>query len=516
MDKRVEKRPSDGALNENPAKIKIQQSARPKIDDLLHLNESCLFEIFDRLESLNDLCTVSQVCTRLQSSTGNYFEKKYSFKWKHLHSRLGADDESYIQCFEKFIKNVVAYKVDAEKLSLRSEYNQIIFIHCYIYNNAFSGTNCLEKLSTICFMCCDIKEFSLSSCPKLKNLIIYTDERGCGQARRSYDARFARYYEYFDEDPGPAYTFLDDNMMQQYPTLERFHCTFNNQDSDASFLRLLQINTTIKTLVCHFFHTADVQRTLKTIAEMDIKLEELYLAFCYKTNTEDICNELKPLCDRDNLKRLEICFHSDSHESMTFSSIEKLKMLTNSLTGIHCILLLKSVMPLIASLSNLTTLHVGFSSVDLFHNICNMTLLAKNLHDLEEYVLEQHFTSGSSYEWAYVITPFVRWSVKLKTIMLLSQYGNYNMNDEFRHVYRSNEFRKKLKGSSKLTIFFDEQAWDTFEPEIDWLNTPCEYRKCKCKVKAKKLEVFKTRADDPYGYYVNYKKPFYPLFNCKI
>lgn len=225
---------------------------------------------------------------------------------------------NYVTCFYENIRSVII-ESDIQKLSTdflclgRSEYKQIQFKHVFFEGRhplPEKAVNILGKITTIGFWkggfdrTIDFRGHLLKFCHCLKKLIFY-------QFRGDLDCQW---------------------MLHKYPVLEDIQCclTIAHEGFDKkiseNFRQFLQLNPAIKKLTWHFEDwTFEIINILKIIHKYGTDINELYLSFDIdgytdakynttgyserfreKLDTEEICDILKPLCERRNFKRMEI------------------------------------------------------------------------------------------------------------------------------------------------------------------------------------------------------------------
>lgn len=444
----------------------------------LHLNDDCLFQIFNLL-SLKELCVLSRVCKSLKILCENYFKKKYSLKWMNYETYplyrnyIKKIEKDYALCFENCIKNIVIggprygyprhgigefvdflcsirsktnafYKGNAEK-----NYEQIIF-HDAFFNNVWceqpENINLFENLTTIGFLNCssvftDCHKQLSELCPKLKNLMVVIQDEN--------------------------WTEVDGELIQlrmfpffvcEFPALERLQCTVRSfTDTKLHFSRFIQLNPTIKSLTCNFDDSDNIKEYLKAISNYGKSIEELFLSF-RRAKLEDICSELEPLCERTKLKRLELDFRNIVDCALSDDSSFSV---LNKLTGIHFKQVPFEFATICAMMPNLRSLHLGLHYncyVEESNSAQLVKAMVKNLKHLEELVLSPFCSHSAIFFIPKSITPFVRYLTKLKSIIIddinLLEY------ETVPHIPQLNIVRKKLQHACKLSIFIHERLWE--------------------------------------------------------
>lgn len=462
------KRPNISAGETNVKKFKSSET------HLLTLNDDCLFVIFNQL-SLNDLCNVSRVCKRLKSLAETQFEWKYSEKWKQYepyekYSSLYTAKPSlgYVQCFEENIQNVVlkgspfhskqqTFECPIKCLEFacsqtNSGYKKIQF-NSFAFYNKMDGDLCInnwKKVETVSFFRCEISEdfwnkmrFSDASC--LKNLVF---QSGHGFQTDGYDIPHLRtkwiasinipkleHFQYFCSTRAEfkvVHVQHLSSFLQRHPKLKSFAWEIDGFGFEDS-----------------------VARQLGPIVKYGTALEQLFLKFQDPVDLEDVYSELKPLIERVNFKRLEI-EHADG-DLWVYPQKESKHKSTFPLTkliGLHYRGFPMHLSEFAASLTNLKILHF----------ICNeysydMTEIAQKLENLEELVFDDAEFDDSLIkrntllrESKSKITPFIRYSSKLKKVILCIRTSKNNKRDVWDEntIYDFNKYRMELKVSKHL------------------------------------------------------------------
>lgn len=172
--------PKSPRLDEPPA-------SPPSITKFLDMNDDCIDTICNLLP-LDDLCSMSQTCKRVNCIAGDYFQRHYPDNYVRIQSFRRRSvfymypDEKYVEDLKPFIRNVSIqeYKGSACVSYLKKNFGENLReialhgIHCEL--NATHGEQIkhqLERLERIKFVNCsigDIYEIFLKHCQKLKHL----------------------------------------------------------------------------------------------------------------------------------------------------------------------------------------------------------------------------------------------------------------------------------------------------------------------------------------------------------
>lgn len=405
----------------------------------MSLNEDCFYEIYKWL-SLQDLCQLSKTCTRLQQSTGDYFQRKHPSKWLNVSRADGIEDgivlspnKSYVKCFSRNIQNLSIDFLPKNRDSLveflRTNCNnrpKIIQFKCTYLPETFVDRikTILENVETIAFRNCLLEDGSIvNNCDRVKNLFLVEN-------------LLNRQYEQIEE-----------LLVGKYATLEHFHCRYAghlNMDKVRTFLK----NNKLKTMTWYFFrrHYNIVPEYIDSIVMCPVHLEELFLSFeGGNYNLIDICRKLKFLCDREPFKRLELQFIGEEAERKLISQGDDLVSL-KSLIGLHLYAFrnFQSVVPVISKLTHLKVLQFKKDSeVDaVIFPLPNQSLYAlPNLEQLHLIGLSKNF----NYIHAFVLN-----ATKLKMVVVKDCAFT-----EF-HLSKLNESRKIQRIACETTIYTEQ------------------------------------------------------------
>lgn len=213
--------------------------------------------------------------------------------------------------------------------------------------------------------------------------------------------------------------------------------------------QFLQRHSTLTSLTWHFCYFK--RETLASIIKHGTTLEELLLSFWDDTyDLAEICDELKPLCERRYFKRLELSFsYNPFRPNFEGDMIEQLRENTgklaslNKLTGLHIPYLpVKYEYGISICLPAFINLKVLRGSI---HHEEDMSELAQGLQNLEEYFVEHSIESGGL-KYRNNITPFIRYCPKLKTIVLNDTAEDWN------EIRNFNGYRKELENAGKFKV----------------------------------------------------------------
>lgn len=169
-----------------PKKLKDDEEA-PNGTQFLDMNDDCIDTICDLLP-LDDLCSMSRTCKRIQSIAGNYFQRYYPNNYVRIQSFRRRSvfymypDERYVDDLKHFIRNVHIQEhngsacVNYLKSNFCENLKEIALHGINSDLTEFHGVQMkeqLECLESIKFVNCsvgDIYEIFLKHCQQLKHL----------------------------------------------------------------------------------------------------------------------------------------------------------------------------------------------------------------------------------------------------------------------------------------------------------------------------------------------------------
>lgn len=175
--------------NNEAASSKVQKVEELPTSDatFLDMNDDCIDTICNLLP-IDDLCSLSQTCKRVQSIAGDYFQRKYPHNYVRIQSfrRRSVNniypDEKYVEDLRQFIRNVCIqeYKGSASvnyiKMNFCQNLREISLHGIHSELNVSHGLHIKEQLKhldSIKFVNCsigDIYEIFLKHCQNLKHL----------------------------------------------------------------------------------------------------------------------------------------------------------------------------------------------------------------------------------------------------------------------------------------------------------------------------------------------------------
>lgn len=453
---------SGGSVPEKKPMLDIESPPPPPPKEptvFLSLNDDCYREIVQYLP-LQDLCSASQVCQRLQDVAAEHFEREYKAKWIHLKNVRNEvrifPKENYTKCFPNSISNVIVETADQNNnidlelfCSLRTNYKQVQFKSLTIVEPFADDRidEILGKVETIGFWECKISnklhDIVLQHCKSMKNLVMYQNKNARGRRGK-------------------------DNWMQQtYPSLEQLQCFFCDKSMNEKLPEFLQRNPSVKSLTWHFYKSYDefnMQQMLQAIIKNGAALEELFLSFIQYHDLAMICNELKQLCDRKTFKRLEMNFFGENGQVMLYRNVDKLKLLTK-LSGVHLRVFpnFTRLFPTIASLDTLKTLHI--QSIWNYRSPLSIDWPHDRLSNLQELYVN-HLSTFHVFDVNEYIVPFVRHYPQLKKIV----FQRMEFKDDGSVIPLLCDYRKKLVNPEKLTIHLEKNEFNKLNHLIELLH----------------------------------------------
>lgn len=214
----------------------------------------------------------------------------------------------------------------------------------------------------------------------------------------------------------------------------------------------LQQNPTVRRCTVHVYsHNINfIQRLLKIVSKSSIA--ELFLECDKEIDFALIRNELTQLDERKNFKRLELKILANHMRNPTELAFLK------SFNGFHLkhdeVSSMNRYIRAFSSYVNLTTLWIEAHVSEAFAEN-----LSQNLRNLQEFYFD-------GYQIWKTIAPFVRYSPKLKKIIVLNSCSDEDDEDEYSSIATLNAERKMLEDATELTIYL--AAYD----RVEYILTP--------------------------------------------
>lgn len=282
---------SQSALeSESPSKKSRTDSTSDT--EFLDMNDDCIDRICDLLP-LDDLCSISRTCKRIQSIAGDYFQRHYPNNHVRIQSFRRRSvfyidpDEKYVDDLKPFIRNVSIqeYKGSAcvkyIRLNFGENLREISLHGIHSELNVSHGLEIkhqLKRLESIKFVNCsigDIYEIFLKHCHQLKHLGI--DEP----------------VQYHGRVTWTKYSF---------PTLQSI-AYFDEANTDrADFNEFLVCNPQVKYIACKGIN---IQCSVFQLAK---DLDFLALCFNSEKDFNRNYNPLKTYCESCQTKRIKLEF----------------------------------------------------------------------------------------------------------------------------------------------------------------------------------------------------------------
>lgn len=267
-------------------------SPPPNNTHFLDMNDDCIDTICKLLQ-LDDLCSMSRTCKRVQSIAGDYFQRYYPNNHVRIQSFRRRSvfymypDERYVEDLKPFIRNVSIqeYKgsvcVNYLKENFCENLREIALhgIHCEL--NATHGIlikHQLKRLESIKFVNCaigDIYDIFLKHCQKLKHLGI--DEPIQFNGRVTWD-------------------------QYNFPTLESIAYYDEANTKRADFNGFLRRNSHIKRIACK---GTNIQLIVFQRAK---NLEHLVLCYNSDKDFKRNYNLLKSYSETSGTQRIKLEF----------------------------------------------------------------------------------------------------------------------------------------------------------------------------------------------------------------
>ncbi|KAG4075363.1 hypothetical protein HA402_003154 [Bradysia odoriphaga] len=371
---------------------------------LISLNDDCFYHLFKWLP-LDDLCRLSETCTKLNRLTGNYYQRKYPSKWVNVSNATNdgivlSPNKNYVRCFSKFIQNLSIdfLRGDHDVLAafLQKYCNsrpKIVQFKCTYLPESFGNKIkiILENAETIAFRNCLVDSGSIMDrCDNVKHLFIVENLLN------------------------DQHEQVEQVLRATYPKLEHLHCRYAGY-LDMENLKLFFRNNKVRSITWYFFrkHWNIIHDCIETILTYAVDLEELFISIEGQNyNFTKICQRLSQLDECKKFKRLELQFVGEEVEGKIMSQGGAMASI-KSLVGLHFCAFrnFQNIVPFIKQNPNLRTLQLKKDSEvdDVFFPLPNPSLYAlPNLEQLHLIGLLKNF----NYIHSYVLN-----SPKLKTVV---------------------------------------------------------------------------------------------------
>lgn len=303
-------------------KLQEEEDEPPNKTHFLDMNDDCIDTICNLLP-LDDLCSMSRTCVRIQSVCGDYFQRHYPNNYVRIQSFRRRSvfymypDEKYVEDLKPFVRNVI---IQEYKGSVCSDYLKRNFCQ-NLRELTLHGINCelnvshgiqikeqLKHLENIKFVNCsigDIYEIFLKHCQQLKH---------------------------FGIDEPIQYNGKVTWAQHTFPTLQSITYFDEANTNRVEFGHFLRRNPQIKYIACK---GANVQATVMQRAK---SLDDLVL--CYNSHKDFARNFklLKQYSENSDTKRIKLEFKKRLEELEHFNevtSIQKLHGYKGLYWGIH-------------------------------------------------------------------------------------------------------------------------------------------------------------------------------------
>lgn len=395
----------------------------------MSLNDDCILKFFEYFD-LNELCVIGKTCKRLQQLVEQFLHLRFQNKiMSEVRIQVTFDreiivlrEEPYVSNFLHFMRNVricegfikrpldmVEFMRNNCNRSLRNiAFEQIKF-------HKLHGALIIDWLLTVeglAFYGCQNLDQVLRYCVNLKHLKIdqYSKDRTNGW------------------------------MEQTYPTIE--HLQYDIMLPSRTLLTFLTNNPNVKSLALKLDRS---RQTMELMCQIKyINLEELFITFDQLHEIVGFENQLKAICNRDNFKRLELCFQYGNR----WRRVNFLKDLKH-LSGLH---VLRNDEPLP---SNLTLEHLKVLQLTYVSKL-STDIISKNLPNLEELYLM--FLAENFQD---LVAPFARNAVKLNKIVARDfKIPNRTEMTNARLAKYFNDEREKLVDACRLIIYIGTDEYD--------------------------------------------------------
>lgn len=441
----------------------------PMQNSLTILNDDCIDKILEWL-SLDDLCSCSVTCKRLQALCDNHFRRKHPKEATvtvKIKIRSGGvlsvwPLKSCFKHFRNFIKNLTLW--------VRLEYGNCEDIQeslmSYIVN--LVQQKCDPKLRRV-HLDSEVKINLRSICGEiegfLRNVEVVrfdggTDESGflsyCPSVRKVI-------VEFHSEN-------VEAILYQRYQRLTHLSYIDCKVVDAETFSKFLQMNGQIQCVGLKFhddhFGRHNAVQIIQALKEHAVNLVHLFVWFRHSDDT--LCTHLNALAALDQFKRLDLKFQvrgDDRSATRHLHSLAHQLCNVKQLTKIHLQgIVLDDVVPALRELVHLKTVSIVYMGYDRnWDNWSDFDELIDAVDGKEHlavpHIEEVHIeTQFDDKELFNLVVIMVRHWTNLKRIFVPAK--TYLCDENIRiaeHVGELNRTRRKLNGASELIIFTDHE-----------------------------------------------------------
>lgn len=438
---------SDHEIEVPKRKIKTDQSSvlqasssmeSNAADSILILNDDCFFALLQRM-GLDDVCAMSETCTRLQTICTDHFGRCYKEKMLVIDSVppdgksmvTSPKNEKYVECFAKHMTNVTL-------------------------SNNFSSTSALQRLDAYC------KEHEMASFKQIRF------EKWSQGMRKVHGPAMAEMVKEVESVTFSATKLFDDlnkcilqfmpkmkeltlwnrftepndekvNWMEQnYPNLQRFVWHLTKQEVQVPKLKqFLTVNPNITFISLH----SSSFETVNNLIAHSVRINELFFEFKF-TNFSATFDALQTLCEHQLCNDLHLKFDNPVRSSLKQNHV-KLVSLAPFIKGLY---FEKDAID--AELANIlvTFEHLKVLQFKIARNAAQLITIPS----LEEVYIPWAVNSSNFQMYNRHLLIAARRSPNLKRIYLRNNSQRF---DRFAFAEMDTE-RRRLVGAQKLKIYF--------------------------------------------------------------
>ncbi|XP_055325841.1 uncharacterized protein LOC129579698 [Sitodiplosis mosellana] len=408
------------------------------------LNDDCCYEILRKLP-LDDLCALSCTCVRLHNLCSKQFQKEYPSKVMRIEGTYfdgklikQPNEEKYISCFDKSIRNLVLLCSSANDLAAVSAFyrqneevsgvvKEIRFLHWreVIRRSRFQMKDAGEVLSDV-----------LKSVETIifDDVVVWTDD--------SWDENIFRHTPNLKRltiRNGQLTTVRPIKWLQKpYPKLESLEW-YGFEVPDAEELKsFLALNPNVQRISLSSMDEGDISKFI----ELDVKIDELF--FSSLGDDASNLNTLKGLCDVQNVK-LHLGIFSIRYQDTDL--ISQLESLQPHLVGLYMMYTIEEqVVSTMDTFEHLQCLRIKVTRLPK-----NYKALMAKMPNLREMFLDQITKECQFKTVRGMILAAVGQLTKLTKLYLRGSWKTLKKMD-FAAVHQE---RTKLKGAKFLEIFIE-------------------------------------------------------------
>lgn len=395
---------------------------------ILKLDTKSFSKILDYL-TLEDLYSLAQTCTTIQSSAGQYFQEYFHKPRKIIQKNNISMEYFFVQDKVRTLKFTTVFNPFIGRVEFGVQYGNIDYMRAH--------ANEFHSLKEIVFKHRKLDDQLIASFQAVLPRIEIVNFDGCRVDGDFYEKFLKHFINLKKLSVDYCYGIIDADagannwLLQTYPHLEVFELKLKEVHKINELCSFLERNPTIRT----FSITSGCLWTNKDeLLESTVSIDKLIVddtVWGEYVHIGALCELLNRLHQQGFYKRLRIEFHCDFKEDLNIEQLATLCGFEEIYIGDwrgNC------------DFSRLVDLQV----LHLSNCVCDMIALATSTVNLEQLIL-----NGADFD---DIMPFIERSLKLKRIDIGSYLGDLKL-------LELNIQRDKVNAADKLTIFIPDYTF---------------------------------------------------------